>query len=99
MIQLETCVWSTWIRAAIEYIICPIRISLALALNTEGLLKRIANVGIATNRGAAGKYSSYQLRHTAATKARKQFNYETAGALLGHSNMSAAAFIQNAIRD
>ncbi|AQT68052.1 site-specific tyrosine recombinase XerC [Anaerohalosphaera lusitana] len=35
------------------------------------------------------KWTPYQLRHTAATKARKLFNYETAGALLGHSNMSA----------
>ncbi|MDD5457878.1 MAG: site-specific integrase [Phycisphaerae bacterium] len=37
------------------------------------------------------KWTPYQLRHTAATKARKLFNYETAGALLGHSNMSATA--------
>ncbi len=37
------------------------------------------------------KWTPYQLRHTAATKARKMFNYETAGALLGHSNMSATA--------
>jgi integrase len=36
-------------------------------------------------------WTPYQLRHTAATKARKMFNYETAGALLGHSNMSATA--------
>lgn len=37
------------------------------------------------------KWTPYQLRHTAATKARKIFNYETAGALLGHSNLSATA--------
>jgi integrase len=37
------------------------------------------------------KWTPYQLRHTAATKARKMFNYETAGAMLGHSNMSATA--------
>ena len=37
------------------------------------------------------KWTPYQLRHTAATKVRKLFNYETAGALLGHSNMSATA--------
>ncbi|HPS54956.1 MAG TPA: site-specific integrase [Sedimentisphaerales bacterium] len=37
------------------------------------------------------KWTPYQLRHTAATKTRKLFNYETAGALLGHSNMSATA--------
>lgn len=36
-------------------------------------------------------WTPYQLRHTAATKARKIFNYETAGALLGHSNLSATA--------
>ncbi|MDO8302681.1 MAG: site-specific integrase, partial [Sedimentisphaerales bacterium] len=36
-------------------------------------------------------WTPYRLRHTAATKARKLFNYETAGALLGHSNMSATA--------
>lgn len=35
------------------------------------------------------KWTLYQLRHTAATKARKAFNYETAGALLGHNKMSA----------
>ncbi|AQT69206.1 site-specific tyrosine recombinase XerC [Anaerohalosphaera lusitana] len=35
------------------------------------------------------KWTPYQLRHTAATKIRKVFNYETAGALLGHSNLSA----------
>ncbi len=37
------------------------------------------------------KWTPYQLRHTAATKARKMFNYETAGALLGHNKMSATA--------
>ena len=36
-------------------------------------------------------WTLYQLRHTAATKARKIFNYETAGALLGHINLSATA--------
>lgn len=36
-------------------------------------------------------WTPYQLRHTAATKVRKMFNYETAGALLGHSNLSATA--------
>jgi len=41
--------------------------------------------------GLLVKWTPYQLRHTAATKARKMFNYETAGALLGHSNMSATA--------
>jgi integrase len=37
------------------------------------------------------KWTPYQLRHTAATRTRKMFNYETAGALLGHSKMSATA--------
>ncbi|HEG43601.1 hypothetical protein LCGC14_2754280 [marine sediment metagenome] len=37
------------------------------------------------------KWTPYQLRHTAATRTRRMFNYETAGALLGHSNMSATA--------
>jgi integrase len=37
------------------------------------------------------KWTPYQLRHTAAIKARKMFNYETASALLRHSNLSATA--------
>ena len=41
--------------------------------------------------GELPKWTPYQLRHTAATRTRRMFNYETAGALLGHSNMSATA--------
>jgi integrase len=37
------------------------------------------------------KWTPYQMRHTAGTKTRKVFNYETAGALLGHTNLSATA--------
>ncbi|MCF7955339.1 MAG: tyrosine-type recombinase/integrase [Phycisphaerae bacterium] len=37
------------------------------------------------------KWTLYQLRHTAATKVRKEFGYESAGAALGHTNMSATA--------
>jgi integrase len=37
------------------------------------------------------KWTPYQLRHTAATKVRKEMGYETAGATLGHTNMSATA--------
>jgi len=36
-------------------------------------------------------WTPYQLRHTAATKVRKEFGYESAGAALGHTNMSATA--------
>ena len=34
-------------------------------------------------------WTPYQLRHTNATKIRKELGYETAGAALGHKNMSA----------
>jgi len=37
------------------------------------------------------KWTPYQMRHTAATKVRKYFGYESAGAALGHTNMSATA--------
>ena len=37
------------------------------------------------------KWTLYQLRHTAATKVRKEYGYESAGAALGHTNMSATA--------
>jgi integrase len=37
------------------------------------------------------RWTPYQLRHTAATKVRKEMGYETAGATLGHTNMSATA--------
>ena len=37
------------------------------------------------------KWTPYQLRHTAATKVRKEMGYECAGATLGHTNMSATA--------
>lgn len=37
------------------------------------------------------RWTPYQLRHTAATKVRKEFGYESAGAALGHTNMSATA--------
>jgi integrase len=37
------------------------------------------------------KWTPYQLRHTHATKVRKEMGYETAGAALGHTNMSATA--------
>lgn len=36
-------------------------------------------------------WTPYQLRHTATTKVRKEMGYETAGATLGHTNMSATA--------
>ena len=36
-------------------------------------------------------WTAYQLRHTAATKVRREFGYESAGAALGHTNMSATA--------
>jgi integrase len=36
-------------------------------------------------------WTAYQLRHTAATKVRKEYGYESAGAALGHTNMSATA--------
>jgi integrase len=36
-------------------------------------------------------WTPYQLRHTNATKIRKELGYETAGAALGHKNMSATA--------
>ena len=48
---------------------------------------------IRTNGGDANKempyWTLYQLRHTAATKVRKEFGYESAGATLGHTKMSA----------
>jgi integrase len=34
-------------------------------------------------------WTPYRMRHTAATKVRKEMGYETAGATLGHTNMSA----------
>ncbi|MHC4231595.1 MAG: tyrosine-type recombinase/integrase [Planctomycetota bacterium] len=37
------------------------------------------------------RWTPYQLRHTAATKVRKEMGYECAGATLGHTNMSATA--------
>ncbi|RKY06967.1 MAG: site-specific integrase [Planctomycetota bacterium] len=37
------------------------------------------------------QWTPYQLRHTAATKVRREMGYETAGATLGHTNMSATA--------
>jgi integrase len=36
-------------------------------------------------------WTPYQMRHTAATKVRREMGYETAGATLGHTNMSATA--------
>jgi integrase len=36
-------------------------------------------------------WTPYRMRHTAATKVRKEMGYETAGATLGHTNMSAMA--------
>ncbi len=36
-------------------------------------------------------WTPYQLRHTVATKVRKEMGYECAGATLGHTNMSATA--------
>jgi len=36
-------------------------------------------------------WTPYQLRHTAATKVRREMGYETAGATLGHTQMSATA--------
>lgn len=49
-------------------------------------------------RAAGGKpdkelpyWTPYRLRHTAATKVRKEFGYESAGAALGHTKMSATA--------
>jgi len=36
-------------------------------------------------------WTPYRLRHTAATKVRKEFGYESAGAALGHTKMSATA--------
>jgi len=50
---------------------------------------------IRDNGGDAKKempyWTLYQLRHTAATKVRKEMGYECAGATLGHTNMSATA--------
>ena len=37
------------------------------------------------------KWTPYQMRHTIATKVRKEMGYECAGAALGHTNMSATA--------
>ncbi len=37
------------------------------------------------------QWTPYQMRHTAATKVRREIGYETAGATLGHTNMSATA--------
>ena len=37
------------------------------------------------------KWTPYQMRHTHATKVRKEMGYECAGAALGHTNMSATA--------
>ena len=37
------------------------------------------------------KWTPYQLRHTAATKVRREMGYESAGAALGHTKMSATA--------
>ena len=37
------------------------------------------------------KWTPYQMRHTTATKVRKEMGYECAGATLGHTNMSATA--------
>ena len=37
------------------------------------------------------KWTPYQMRQTAATKVRKYMGYESAGAALGHTNMSATA--------
>ena len=34
-------------------------------------------------------WTLYQLRHTAATKVRREMGYESAGATLGHTKMSA----------
>ena len=36
-------------------------------------------------------WTPYRLRHTAATKVRQEFGYESAGAALGHTKMSATA--------
>ncbi len=36
-------------------------------------------------------WTLYQLRHTATTKVRKEMGYESAGATLGHTKMSATA--------
>ena len=36
-------------------------------------------------------WTPYQLRHTSATKVRREMGYESAGASLGHTNMSATA--------
>ena len=59
---------------------------------------KAANTAITEKAEAAGvepelipHWTPYQLRHTHATKIRKELGYETAGAALGHKNMSATA--------
>ena len=59
---------------------------------------KAANKVVTEKAAAKGKepqliphWMPYQLRHTAATKVRKEMGYECAGATLGHTNMSATA--------
>ena len=59
------------------------------AINKE-IKKKAKEEGI-ENPELIPNWTPYQLRHTAATKVRKEMGYETAGATLGHTNMSATA--------
>ena len=59
------------------------------AINKE-IMEKAEEEGI-KNPKLIPNWTPYQLRHTAATKVRKEMGYETAGAALGHTNMSATA--------
>ena len=44
-------------------------------------------------------WTLYQIRHTAATKVRKELGYESAGAALGHTKMSATERSPNLMKN
>ncbi|MHC4288263.1 MAG: tyrosine-type recombinase/integrase, partial [Planctomycetota bacterium] len=67
------------------------RISIKYAITACNKVRRAEAKAAGTEPDLVPKWTPYQLRHTAATKVRKEMGYECAGATLGHTNMSATA--------
>ena len=67
------------------------RISIKYAITACNKVRRAEAKAAGVEPVLVPKWTPYQLRHTAATKVRKEMGYECAGATLGHTNMSATA--------
>jgi integrase len=61
------------------------------AITACNKVRRVEAKADGTEPDLVPRWTPYQLRHTAATKVRKEMGYECAGATLGHTNMSATA--------